>query len=245
MSSVTSTFNAVNFSIAKIIAVEPNKHAKIPAFLLKLDLGKMLIEEHQSLFSKSFYVSSAQLCSRYSSDDLIGKSVLCVINFPRKQIGKNMSDCLVTGVQKPELSFEEKTRTTTVVVPSVDVEPGSKVTVSGEETEVFVSNPRNLSWDKFTSLDLRVATILSYDYVEKNVEKLHEKIHIFALNIKFKDSTSKGIAYLDKNFCPDNLIKKQYLFYYYNESNLYYLCSIAGRSFLTPSLPVEDGFKLA
>ena len=54
----------------------------------------MLIDFGDELGTKK---SSAQITALYSKEELIGRQVIAVINFPKKQIGKFMSECLVTG----------------------------------------------------------------------------------------------------------------------------------------------------
>lgn len=61
--------------------------ARVPAYVLTIDFGPHGIRR-----------SSARITQRYSKADLIGRQVLAVINFPPKQIGSVMSECLVTGL---------------------------------------------------------------------------------------------------------------------------------------------------
>ncbi len=79
-------FEKIELLTATIIDAEIFKDAKVPAFKLTLDLGNGRIKK-----------SSAQLRALYQPDDLIGKQVICVANFPAKQIGPMMSEVLVTG----------------------------------------------------------------------------------------------------------------------------------------------------
>lgn len=61
--------------------------ARVPAYVLTIDFGPHGIRR-----------SSARITQRYSKADLIGRQVLAVINFPPKQIGSVISECLVTGL---------------------------------------------------------------------------------------------------------------------------------------------------
>jgi len=58
-----------------------------PAYLLRVDFGAEL----------GVLRSSAQLTSNYTPEDLLGRQVAAVVNFPPRQIGKHMSECLVLG----------------------------------------------------------------------------------------------------------------------------------------------------
>ena len=89
------------------------------------------MQEHQRLHGKPLYVSSAQLTVQHTKEEVNGKNLLTVANFPRKQIGPRMSDCLITGVQVN--SSEESTRkaSTVMVQCSHAVQPGMLITVTG------------------------------------------------------------------------------------------------------------------
>ncbi|MCX7544617.1 tRNA-binding protein [Marinicella gelatinilytica] len=82
-----SEFEQVELRVGTIVSAEVFKEARQPAYLLQVDFG-------QSIGLKK---SSAQITALYQIDDLIGKQVIAVINFPPKQIGPIMSECLVTG----------------------------------------------------------------------------------------------------------------------------------------------------
>lgn len=79
-------FEKVELRIGTIIEVEDFPEAKKPAYKLKIDFGKFGIKK-----------SSAQITDLYKKEELKGKQVLCVTNFPPKQIGNFMSECLTTG----------------------------------------------------------------------------------------------------------------------------------------------------
>lgn len=77
-------FLKIDIRVGSIIKAHLNKDSIKPAYILAIDFGPIGI-----------YKSSAQLTRNYKTNDLIGVQVTAVINFPKKQIGKTMSSCLV------------------------------------------------------------------------------------------------------------------------------------------------------
>lgn len=84
--------------------------ARKPAYVLEVDFGEEI----------GLKKSSAQLTDLYSVDELPGKLVVAVVNFPRKQIGPLMSECLVTG-------FHDEKGNVALCVPEFDVPLGTKL----------------------------------------------------------------------------------------------------------------------
>ena len=80
-------FLRVELRVGTIVAAEDFPEARRPAFKLRVDFGAEL----------GVKKSSAQITDLYEKEDLIGKQVMAVVNFPAKQIGPIMSECLVTG----------------------------------------------------------------------------------------------------------------------------------------------------
>ena len=82
-----SDFEKVEMRIGTIMAVADFPQARKPAYQLTIDFGSEL----------GIKKSSAQITKRYQKEDLVGKQVVAVVNFPKKQIGKFNSECLVLG----------------------------------------------------------------------------------------------------------------------------------------------------
>ena len=103
-------FARVELRVGRIVAAEVFAQARKPAYLLQVDFGPAL----------GIKKSSAQITTHYTPERLIGKQVVAVVNFPKKQIGPVMSECLVTG-------FPDENGHVVLCVPDQAVPLGAKL----------------------------------------------------------------------------------------------------------------------
>lgn len=103
-------FEQVELRVGTIIEVRDFPEARKPAYRLVVDFGNEI----------GIKKSSAQITHHYSKEELIGKKIVGVINFPEKQIGPFMSQCLVTG-------FYDEEGKVVLAVPDKEVSNGAKL----------------------------------------------------------------------------------------------------------------------
>lgn len=250
MSSVTrvfvglSQFQKVGLTLGKALSVVVNTNAKIPAYLFGLDFGTKLLTEHETLYRKKSYISSAQLTENHKDTDLVGKLFLCVYNFPRKQIGNKVSDCLVTGVQEELSNPEAKRKTTVYMTPSCDVAPGAVVGILGED-KIYESNARDLNWVEFAVCDFRIGTVasaaLSGNLVNFTIDLGAGPVSgVGIADQKLVDSLKGKQVMVLTNLDPQDVSQQ-----FSGSTASVVLVTVAGKAVLQPAIPVKDGFKLA
>jgi tRNA-binding protein len=104
-----SDFERVDMRVGRVLDAEPFPEARKPAYKLRIDFGPLGVLR-----------SSAQLTVHYGLEDLRGKLVIAVVNFPARQIGPVRSEVLVLGVPDPDGAV-------VLLEPSVDVPLGGRV----------------------------------------------------------------------------------------------------------------------
>lgn len=103
-------FMNVELRVGRIVSAEPFAQARKPAYILHVDFGPTFGTRK----------SSAQITALYTPEQLAGRLVVAVLNFPPKQIGPLMSECLVTG-------FHNEQGHVALCVPDQDVPLGTRL----------------------------------------------------------------------------------------------------------------------
>ncbi len=103
-------FLKVELRVGRVLSAEPFPQARKPAYILHVDFGNEI----------GVRKSSAQITAHYTPETLVGRLVVAVVNFPPKQIGPLMSECLVTG-------FHDADGAVVLCVPDGDVAPGTRL----------------------------------------------------------------------------------------------------------------------
>ncbi len=104
-----SDFEKIDMRVGTIIEVNNFEKARNPSYQLKINFGALGIKN-----------SAAQITALYSKEELMGKQVIAVVNFPPKQIANYFSECLVLGVYN-------KNKEVILLQPSLAVENGDKI----------------------------------------------------------------------------------------------------------------------
>jgi tRNA-binding protein len=110
MTITIDDFNKVDIRVGRVVGVEDFPEARKPAWKLTIDFGPELGQRR----------SSAQLKPLYTRDELLGRLVLAVVNFPPRQIGSMMSEVLTLGVPTGSGA-------TALIEPDRDVPLGSRL----------------------------------------------------------------------------------------------------------------------
>jgi len=103
-------FEKVDIRVGKIIKVEDFPQARKPAYKLEIDFGTEIGRKR----------SSAQITVHYSKEELLGKLVVAVVNFPPRQIGPFLSEVLTLGLPDDEGNV-------VLLAPTSDVPIGGKM----------------------------------------------------------------------------------------------------------------------
>ncbi|SDK49474.1 tRNA-binding protein [Methylophilus rhizosphaerae] len=103
-------FSKVALRVGRVLSAEPFPEARKPAYKLQIDFGPDI----------GIRQSSAQITTHYTPANLVGKLVVAVVNFPAKQIGPFISECLVTG-------FHDAQGDVTLCIPEHEVPLGTRL----------------------------------------------------------------------------------------------------------------------
>jgi len=102
-------FFAADLRVGRVLSAEPFPEARKPAIKLRIDFGELGVRR-----------SSAQLTAHYTPDELVGRLVIAVVNFPPRQIGPFVSEVLVLGACATPSDV-------VLLAPDMDVPVGTRI----------------------------------------------------------------------------------------------------------------------
>ena len=109
MTLTWTDFEKVDMRVGVVVDAQPFPEARRPALKLTINFGPLGVKR-----------SSAQITEHYRPEDLVGRRVIAVVNFPPKQIGPFVSEVLVLG------AYDEREQVI-LLRPDVEVSPGAKI----------------------------------------------------------------------------------------------------------------------
>jgi len=101
-------FTRVQMHVGTVLSTDPFPEARNPSYKLRIDFGPLGERK-----------TSAQITDRYQAEELVGRQVVAVLNFPPKQIANMMSECLVLGGMEGEI--------VTLLRPDAPVADGTRI----------------------------------------------------------------------------------------------------------------------
>ncbi len=110
MTATFDDFQKIDIRVGRIVQVDSFPEARNPSFKLQIDFGPEI----------GIKKSCAQITVNYSEEELLGRQVLAVVNFPPRQIGPVMSEVLTLGVPAEDGSV-------VLLEPERDVPPGGRL----------------------------------------------------------------------------------------------------------------------
>lgn len=103
-------FERVEMRVGRVLSAEPNRKARVPAYVMRIDFGDAI----------GVKTTSAQITVNYTVEDLPGRLVIAVMNFPPRRIAGIKSEVLVLGAVDDE-------RATVLLAPDREVKLGTRI----------------------------------------------------------------------------------------------------------------------
>lgn len=103
-------FEKIDIRVGTVVSARPNEKARKPAYVLEIDFGPEI----------GVKTSSAQIVEAYKPEDLAGRQILAIVNFPPRKVADVRSEVLVLGVVQPGTP-------TILIAPDRRVENGARL----------------------------------------------------------------------------------------------------------------------
>ncbi|CAG8566944.1 12098_t:CDS:2, partial [Acaulospora morrowiae] len=191
-----SEFTNVGFRIGKILTAIPLSKARKPAYKLQVDFGEL-----------GKKVSSAQLPANYTVDEVVGKTVIGVVNLPPRRVAGVKSEALIVGF--PDSKDNVLLLNTRFQNPPI----GSQLAEYGQQAD-------EITYEDFQKADIRSATVLSVETLEENKNSFYIKLDVGEYGEKFAFLSDIDVETADSlvgsqvatllNLDPEDISDKRY-----------------------------------